>query len=317
MKLLIAAVSISAPLYSGLHQRARDYFDEVVVNPYGRVLTEGELRALWQGADAIIAGNEKYPASLLEEAPAELKVISKHGVGIDNIDRDAAARKGISVQNVPGANADAVADMTMGLILCALRHIALTDRMIRERQWRRFEGHVSQGKILGILGMGNIGKGVVRRAEGFGMSIMAHDPYFDEAFAAAHGVRRASVEEILREADIVSLHMPSCPENRELINARTLGMMRREAILVNTARGDLVNEKDLYEALREKRIAAAALDVYRQEPCLSSPLFTLDNIIFTPHAAGNTVETTLSMGTRALENAIAACGLARTASAPA
>ena len=307
MKLLIAAVSISAPHYSALHEDARKYFDEVVVNPYGRVLTEPELRTLWQGADAIIAGNERYPASLLEEAPASLKVISKHGVGIDNVDQGAAARKGIAVRNVPGANADAVADMTVGLILCALRNISRADRLIRDSRWQRFEGHLSQGKVLGVLGMGSIGKAVIRRAKGFGMSVMAYDPYFDGEFAKTYGVQQASVEEVLRTADIVTLHMPSTQETRNLINARTLGMMRREAILINTARGDLINETDLYAALKERRIASAALDVYCQEPCLDSPLFELDNIIFSPHAAGNTVETTLLMGTKALENAIESC----------
>ncbi len=304
MKLLIGAISLSKAKYGSIHDEARKVFDEVVLNPYGRQMTAEEVMALWQDADAIISGTEPYTRAMLEKAPKTLKVISKHGVGIDNIDLEACRERGITVCNTPGANAVAVAEAALGLMLSVLRKIPYSDRMIRSGNWKRPEGNLLKGALVGVIGMGNIGKNVITRAEAFGARFMAYDPFFDEAFAAAHAVERASMEDILKKADIVSLHVPSTPETRGMINRDTLRQMKPNAVIINTARGELINEDDLAKALREGVIAGAGLDVFTKEPLTESPLFALDNTVLTPHMAGNTAQTTFEMGSRALQNAV-------------
>ncbi len=304
MKLMIGAISISSEKYAAVREEALKVFDEVTVNPFGRQMTEAEVRERWADADAIVCGTEPYTREMIMDAPSTLKVISKHGVGVDNIDLDACREKGIVVCNTPGANAIAVSEAAIGLMLAVLRKIAFSDRLIRAGRWKRPEGSLIQGATVGVLGMGNVGKNVITRAEAFGAKFMAYDPYFDEAFAAAHNVKRASIAEILQQADIITLHVPSTPETRQLINEKSLKTMKPDAVLINTARGDLVNEADLYEALKAGTIAGAGLDVFSEEPLKSSPLFELDNVVLTPHMAGNTAQTTLSMGLRAVDNAI-------------
>lgn len=304
MKLLIGANSVSNPKYGAIHERAREVFDEIVLNPFGRTMTSAEVIACWDGVDAILAGTEKYTKEMLEQAPSTLKVISRHGVGLESIDMETARTKGITVCNTPGANADAVAEAATGLILSVLRKIPLSDRYVRTNEWRRSEGHLIKGQTIGVIGMGNIGKGVILRSEPFGAKFMAYDPYFDHDFAQKHNVICSSIDEVLTTADIITLHLPSTPETHHIINAETLAMMKPGAVLINTARGELVDEDALYDALKSGHLGGAGLDVYSSEPIYNSPLFELDNIVVTPHMAGNTRETTLNMGMWALENAI-------------
>lgn len=304
MKLLIGANSVSKPQYAAIHEKAKEVFDEIVLNPFGRTLTSEEVMERWEGVDAILAGTEKYTAEMLKNAPASLKVISRHGVGLESVDLDAAREQGITVCNTPGANADAVAEAAMGLILSVLRKIPLSDHYVRSNNWKRSEGRLIKGQTVGVIGMGNIGKGVIRRCQGFGAKFMAYDPYFDEAFAAEYGVTPAGIEDVLKNADIVTLHLPSTPETYHIINAETLAMMKPGAVLINTARGELVDEAALYEALKSGHLGGAGLDVYSSEPIYNSPLFELDNIVVTPHMAGNTSDTTMNMGMWALDNAI-------------
>ena len=304
MKLLIGANSVSKPQYAAIHEKAKEVFDEIVLNPFGRTLTSEEIMERWEDVDAILAGTEKYTAEMLKNAPPSLKVISRHGVGLESVDLVAAKAQGITVCNTPGANADAVAEAAMGLILSVLRKIPLSDHYVRSNNWKRSEGRLIKGQTVGVIGMGNIGKGVIRRCQGFGATFMAYDPYFDETFGAEHNVVRASVEEVLKTADIVTLHLPSTPETHHIINAETLAMMKPGAVLINTARGELVDEAALYEALKSGHLGGAGLDVYSSEPIYNSPLFELDNIVVTPHMAGNTSDTTMNMGMWALENAM-------------
>ena len=304
MKLLINAISISKPQYAAIHENAKKVFDEIVLNPFGRTLTEKEILELWDGADAILAGVEKYTAEMLEKAPPTLKVISRHGVGLESLDLAAARAKGITVCNTPGANADSVAEATVGLILSVLRNIPLSDHYVRTNAWKRAEGRLIKGRTIGIIGMGNIGKGVIRRCHGFNTKFMAYDPYFDKAFAEKYGVVSAGIEDVLKDADIVTLHLPSTPQTFHIINAKTLAIMKHDAVLINTARGELVDETALYEALKNGRLGGAGLDVYSSEPIYNSPLFELDNIVVTPHMAGNTSDTTMNMGMWALDNAM-------------
>ena len=304
MKLLIGANSVSKPQYAAIHEKAKEVFDEIVLNPFGRTLTSEEVMERWGDVDAILAGTEKYTKEMLQNAPASLKVISRHGVGLESVDLAAAKAQGITVCNTPGANADAVAEAAMGLILSVLRKIPLSDHYVRSNNWKRSEGRLIKGQTVGVIGMGNIGKGVIRRCQGFGAKFMAYDPYFDEAFAAEYGVAPAGIEDVLKNADIVTLHLPSTPETYHIINAETLAMMKSGAVLINTARGELVDEAALYDALRSGHLGGAGLDVYSSEPIYNSPLFELDNIVVTPHMAGNTSDTTMNMGMWALENAM-------------
>ena len=305
MKLLIGAVSISNPEYAAIHDEAKKTFSEVVLNPYERTLSTQEVEELWGDCDAVVCGVEKITGEMLSRAPSSLKVLSKHGVGVDNIDLEAANAAGIVVCNTPGANSDAVAEATLGLLFAAMRKIPRAHHDVVSGRWKRPEGSLIRGKTLGVIGMGSIGRQVIAYSQGFGLKYLAYDPFFDAAFAAGHGVQESSMEEIFREADIVTLHLPCTEATYQLINHTTLAMMKRSAILINTARGDLIHEGDLYDALLQKRIAFAALDVLAKEPAYESPLFGLENIIITPHLSGNTRETTLGMGMRALHNAIA------------
>lgn len=304
MKLVFGAASLSSQRFADLHKEAAKYFDEIVLNPYGRKLESEELMSMWDNADAIIIGNEKYSAEVLAKAPRTLKVLAKNGVGYDNVDLKAARELGIDVCTTPGANADSVADCALALLLCVQRNMVRHDNVIREGGWKRLGGHELTGYTIGVLGMGAIGKGVIKRATAFGMKAMAYDPYFDEKFAAEYGVQKATAEEVFAQADVVSLHLPSTPETRHIINEETLATMKPNAVLINTARGELVDEMALYNALKDGIIAGAGLDVFESEPVGSSPLVTLDNVVVTPHIAGNTTESGNRIGRMALQNIV-------------
>lgn len=304
MKLMIGAVSISRANYSFIHEEAKKTFGSIVLNPFDRPLSEEEVEELWIDCDAIICGTELITKKMLQRRPASLKVISKHGVGLDNIDMTAAKAAGIIVCNTAGANSDAVAEATIALILGALRKIPYAHQQVISGVWKRPEGSLFRGKTLGVIGVGNIGKNVIAYTQGFGLNYLAYDPIFDEAFARRHRVEKSSIERIFHEADIITLHLPCTDQTYHMINKESLHSMKESAILINTARGNLVNEADLYEALKQKVIAFAALDVLAKEPTYESPLFTLDNIIITPHLSGNTKETTMDMGMKALQNAV-------------
>ena len=304
MKLFIGAVALGTPQFADVAEAARPFFDEVVLNPYGRKLREEEIAELWTGADAVVAGSEAYPASLLSRAPEQLTVISRHGVGYDAVDLQAARARGIKVCNTPGANAGAVADLAVGLMLSLLRKIPQQDRLIRSGKWTRIVGNDMAGKTIGILGMGAIGKNVIRRCSGFGARFLAYDPYFDTAFAAEYHVEQADAEAVLRHSDILSLHLPNTPETFHFINEKTLSLMKPTALLINTARGDLVDEDALCDALAAGGLGGAGLDVFHREPLTESRLFQFDNVVLSPHQAGNSVETTAAMGRQAIQNAI-------------
>ena len=303
MKLVITANGFQKPSMRSVIDLARTYFDEVVENPWGRRGTQEEIRQIWDGADAIICGAERFDAGMIADAPANLKVLSHYGVGVDGIDIPAAKARGILVCNTPGANTDSVADMAMCLILAAARQVVNHDAHTRLGEWKRYPSFELRGKKLGLAGFGAIGQAVARRAAGFGMEILAFDPCFNAQAAERLGVAGASFGEILSQCDIVSLHMPCTPETRRIINADTLGKMKKTAVLINTARGGLVDEAALAEALRTGTIAGAGLDVYDQEPLRESPLFGLENVTLMPHCSANTAEASRNMGVMAVENA--------------
>lgn len=265
--------------------------------------TEEQLVQAISEADVLISGTEPVTARVLAAA-SRLKVIAKHGVGYENIDLAAARERGVPVALAGGSITDSVADMALALLLAVARQVPLGDASTRRGEWKRLVGPELNNKTLGIVGLGQIGKAVCRRAKGFGMRVVAHDAYQDQTFAGAWNVAYLALDDLLAEADFVTLHAPVTPETRALIGASQLARMKRSAFLINTARGELVDEDALYQALRDRMIAGAASDVFIQEPPREHPLLTLDNFVAMPHSAGQTPEGLRRMGEITAENAL-------------
>jgi len=253
---------------------------------------------------------ERIDAEVMDAAEG-LRVISNYAVGYNNIDVAAATERGIYVTNTPGILTDTTADAAFALLMAVARRIPEADRHIRARGWihawgpRMFIGADVHGKTLGILGMGRIGSAFAKRAKGFDMKVIYHDIYRREDLEEELGIAYKSREEVLREADFVSLHVPLTPETHHMIGAGELAAMKETAILINTSRGPVVDEEALYEALRDGAIAGAGLDVFEVEPINpGSPLLDLDNIVLTPHLASGSVETRTKMATTAAFNLV-------------
>ncbi|MBI3965501.1 MAG: phosphoglycerate dehydrogenase, partial [Chloroflexi bacterium] len=224
-------------------------------------------------------------------AAPNLKIIARVGVGYDAVDVEAATRRGIWVTTTPGANSETVADFTFGLILGLTRQIARAHLILTQQRWPGpLAGVDIHGKTLGLVGTGRIGQAVARRARGFDMRLLAHDVFPDQAFAAEFGAEYLSLDDLLRRADVVSLHVPYSEENHYLIDERRLALMPPSAYLVNTARGGLVDEAALYRALAAGRLAGAALDCHESEPRRDYDLAALPNVVLTPHQAGHSAE---------------------------
>jgi D-3-phosphoglycerate dehydrogenase len=243
-------------------------------------------------ADAILCGNDlMVNDEVLDMAPG-VKAIAKMGAGLDTVDIDAATRHDAVVFHTPGANNQAVADHTFALILNVARKIIYCDRSLREKRWEHTQimGLEIWQKTLGLIGLGAIGRCVALRARGFDMKVVAHDPYWPEEFAAQQGVERVELDELLKISDVVSIHAPLTPENKGMIDAHALKTMKPSAILINAARGGIVNEADLYQGLKDNVIAGAGIDVFEDEPPSDSPLLELDNVVLTPHTAAFTLE---------------------------
>ncbi|MBI3824148.1 MAG: phosphoglycerate dehydrogenase [Planctomycetes bacterium] len=248
-------------------------------------LTEPELLEQLAGVRASVAGSEPYTKKVLQAHP-QLRVIARAGVGYDAVDCPAASEHGVAVTITPGANQDAVAEHTFGLLLAIAKDLINQHLGTCKLEWPRRANLPLRGRTLGIAGLGRIGKAVALRGECFGMKLLAYEPFPDHAFAKAHGVTFVSFEQLLADADFLSLHLPATKESRHLINRTTLAKMKPSAYLVNTARGTLVKEADLVEALQQKKIAGAGIDVFEDEPPSDSPLFHMSNVVVTPHAAG-------------------------------
>jgi len=295
MRVLITATSFSEVAREP-EERLLAAGYEVIHNPHRRPMTPEELRPLLKGVDGIGAGVDRFLPPAFDEAD-RLKVLARHGAGLDGVDVAECTRRGIVVANLPGANAEAVADMTFALMLAVARHIPEGDRTTKSGQWVNSYGVDVHGATLGLLGMGRIGKGVAQRGRGFAMRTLAYDPNFDEGFAAALGVERASSpEQVLRQADFVCVHMPLAPETRGFLNAERIGLMKPSAVLVNTARGAIIDEEALADALQEGRIFGAGLDVYATEPPTRSRLLSCGRTVTMPHVSSNTPGALLAMG---------------------
>lgn len=275
----------------------------VVGLPYGPMTPEEEGAAAeaLQGASGILVRIGYIGTGLIKALPG-LKVISLHGAGVDQVDVKVAVERGIVVTNVPGANAQAVAELTIGLMLAVYRRICTADRRLKAGDWAgsRAVGEELQGKTLGIVGYGQIGRRVAALGRAFGMDVVVHTP---RPPLDAEGVRVAELATLLNTADVVSLHAPLTEETTGLLSAERIAMIRAGAVLINTARGALVDEAALADALRGGRLAGAGLDVYGQEPPLAnSELVTLENVVTTPHIASSTTGALARIAKRAGED---------------
>jgi D-3-phosphoglycerate dehydrogenase len=283
-KVLIAPTAL-AGLQAGFVDVLKKAGFELVYHGKPAQLNEEELLAALPGIDASLAGSEPYNAGVLAAYP-RLKVIARVGVGYDAVDVEAATRAGVVVTIAPGTNQGSVAEHTFMFMLALTKNLISQHLGVRSGGWPRGTNVPLRGQTLGIAGLGRIGKAVATRGLGFEMRVLAHDPYPDTAWAAAHNIPLVSFEQLLAESDFLSLHMPAMPQTAHMINAKTLARMKPTAYLINTSRGAVIHEGDLYTALKEKRIAGAGLDVFEEEPPGKIPLLELDNVVLTPHAAG-------------------------------
>lgn len=267
-----------------------------------------ERTAILADVRALIAGTRPLGADDLAAAP-RLQVVVRTGVGYDSVDVDTATRLGIPVCITAGANRQAVAEHVFALMLAAARRIPENIRNLADGRWNQLTGRELRGATLGILGLGSIGKAVATIARGFGMHVVAYDPYFDEEFAAANGIRRATLDEVLAESDVVTLHLFLDDSTRNLIDAERLAHMKDDAILINTARGGIIDEDALVDAVERGVIGGAALDVFAQEPLpADSPLLHTPGILATTHVAGATAEARGESGRIAADTVITVLG---------
>ncbi len=278
-----------------LFSRLRAMGFEIVPNDTGAILSEEAMCEKIADCEAVILGVDPCNANVLAHAP-RLKVIARYGVGLDNVDTAECERRGIKITRTVGANSDAVADYAFALMLACARKVVRIDARCRKRDWGKETGIDIFGKTLGIVGLGAVGKCVARRARGFGMKILAHDPCMDMAFARENGILPSSLEDMFREADVITLHTALTPETRLLVNKNRLALMKKTAILVNTARGELVDEEALLEALSSGAIHGAGLDVFTKEPPADERWYALDNVVLGSHTSSSTDGTTNRMG---------------------
>jgi lactate dehydrogenase-like 2-hydroxyacid dehydrogenase len=303
-------IVITRKIPDACEAEAAKHFD-TVVNRDDKPLTPAELAEALRTADGLLPTvTDKVTRELLETPGRRVRIVANFGVGFNNIDVAAAKACGVTVTNTPDVLTDDTADIAITLLLMVARRAGEGERHVRSGAWTGWRpthmlGAKVSGKTLGLIGFGRIAKAVAKRAHhGFGMRVLFTDPYppKPEEAKALGAEQRETVEDVLREADFISLHCPATPETRHLINAERLRQMRREAFLINTARGDVVDEAALVAALEAGAIAGAGLDVYEREPIVSPELLTMENVALLPHLGSATLETRVAMGMRALEN---------------
>lgn len=294
----VAVTSRSFSRHPVLRAELLQRYPDTLFNDEGVSLRGENLVEFLRGREKAITALEPIDEELLCRLP-ELKVISKVGVGLDMVDLDAVERRGIQLAWSPGTNSRSVAELVVAMILSLLRHLSTLSREVREGRWRQPKGRLLSDKTIGVIGYGNVGRDLAELVAGFGCRVLAHDlrPLSD----LADHVHAASLEKLLREADVVSLHLSLNESTSRIMDAERLSLMKPTAILVNTARGGLVDEDALASLLHEGRLAGAGLDVLEHEPPVDSPLVGLDNALLTPHIGGSTEEAILAMGRAAID----------------
>ena len=286
---MMPVVLLTAPYMLPFLQRFKPVFEhyglELITPHVNERMEEIDLLAYAGRFDGTICGDDRYTAHVLEQCVPRLKVISKWGTGTDSIDRAACERLGIRLMNTPNAFTQPVADSVMGYILAFARNLPWMDRAIRSGEWKKIPGRALNESTLGVIGVGNIGKAVLQRAAGFGMTLLGNDIIpIPPDFLAQYNVTSVPLEELLRRSDFVSVNCDLNPTSQHLVNHERLSLMKTGAILINTARGPIVDEQDLADALQQKKIAGAALDVFEDEPIpADSPLLKMNNVLLAPH----------------------------------
>lgn len=302
-------VIVTRQLMPAVEGRMAELFD-VALSAHDHAFTQDELVAAVQNCDVLVPTvTDRIDADVINAAGDRLKLIANFGAGVDHIDLAAARARGIMVTNTPGVFTEDTADMTMALILSVPRRLAEGEKLMRSGQWQGWApsamlGHRVGGKLLGIIGMGRIGLAVARRARAFGLSIHYHNrkrlpAAIEEELSASY---HASVDTLLRISDVVTLHCPHTPETQNMVNAKRIATMKPTAYLINTARGEIVDERAMIEALKVRRIAGAGLDVYTHEPAVDPDLLALDNVVLLPHLGSATIEGREASGSKVIAN---------------
>ena len=278
-----------------------------IIDMRGKGIEDPDFVTALKQADAVLCGNDLVVNDALLDTAPGLKAIAKMGAGLDTVDIDAASRHNAIVFHTPGVNNQAVADHAFALILSLARKIVFCDQSLRSKQWEhtKIMGLEIWQKTLGLIGLGAIGRNVALRARGFDMKVVAYDPYWPEAFAKEQGIERMDVSQLLEVSDVISLHTPLIPETASLIDKKAMARMKSTALLINTSRGGIINEEDLYQALKNGEIAGAGIDVFEIEPPTDSKLLELDNVVLTPHTAAFTTEAMNSMNVEIVRQLIA------------
>ncbi|MDR2457319.1 MAG: phosphoglycerate dehydrogenase [Clostridiales Family XIII bacterium] len=274
-----------------------------VLNPRGQIMSEDEMIEIIKDCEGVIIGIDPLTKRVLENAKI-LKAVAKYGVGTDNIDLIYLKKNGIKMSITRGANSEAVADYAFSLMLALARKVILIDKKAKEGNWGKITTHDVARKTLGLIGLGDIGKNMAKRAQGFDMKIIATDLFWDEKYAEENNIEKKVIDELMCEADFISLHIPLSPDTKNLINQRRINLMKSSAFIVNTARGGLIDENALLIALKSKKIAGAGIDAFSVEPPEDKRWFLFDNIIIGSHAAASTIGAANNMSMMAAKNII-------------
>jgi D-3-phosphoglycerate dehydrogenase len=271
-------------------------------------LSPEELLKIIPSYDALIVRSETKVTRNVVEAGKKLKVVGRAGVGLDNIDVNAATKRGIIVLNAPGGNTISTAEHTISMMVSLTRNIPQACSSLKERKWdrKKFTGSELYGKTLGIIGLGRIGSEVARRAYGFGMKLLGYDPIISPEKARSLNVEPVDLEELIRQSDFITVHVPLSEQTRNLISTRQFALMKQDVRLINCARGGIINEAALLNALREGKVAGAALDVFEKEPPFESPLLDLPNVVVTPHLGASTEEAQVNVATEVADQVVRA-----------
>jgi D-3-phosphoglycerate dehydrogenase len=283
-------IAITSKSY-GVHcEDALKLLEEFANTERRAIASKDEMKLITRDYDGIILGNEKMDRESIMSSD-KLKIIARHGVGLDNIDLDTATKRGIIVTYTPQSNADSVAEYTIMLMLNISKNFPKAGFEMLKGNWTRFLGFELMGKIVGIIGFGAIGRRVARKLSGFNVKILAYDPFIKREDFEKEGALQVSLDELLQSSDFVTIHVLLSSETKHLINSDRLKLMKKSAFLINASRGSIIDEEALYKSLKNKEISGAALDVFEEEPITkNNPLLSLDNIVLSPHMANFTIE---------------------------
>lgn len=301
----VAVTSRSFSKHPVLRAELLEKYEHVTFNDAGKSLKGEELVQFLKGHGKAIIALEKIDAGVLAQLP-DLKVIGKFGVGLDSFDLNALQKHGVLLGWQGGTNKRSVSELALTLMLALLRHVPLSSQELKAGAWKQNKGQTLSQKTVGLLGFGNVGKDLATLLRAFGCEILCFDLVVDESFYNVAGVKRVGMDELLSRSDVVSVHFSVTEKTRNILNAQKLALMKPSAILVNTARGGLVDEDALKVSLKEKKIAAAGFDVFAVEPFMDSELLSLPNFLATPHIGGSTEEAIVAMGRAAIAGLAAA-----------